>query len=179
MNSEFENDLVIVRQNLARQLRNALKKAYGGKMPSLSRIGRDLALRSLYLPQVSNETIRKWLIGTSIPSAIAILTLADWLGSEILIPLTAKGRRDSKKCNKPNDSFELHAWIQRNHHSSSSLANKQSVSNQEMADLLQKLSTEDHALVVSLINALSAKQISQDGRVVKNNTHHIPDQFEQ
>lgn len=173
MNSEFKNVLLTVRHNFAKQLRKALKNAYGGKMPSLSRIGRDLALRSPILSQVSNEAIRKWLIGTSIPSAIAILTLAEWLGSEILIPLMGEGRGDNKKRSKPNnqsdESVELDAWIQPNRHSFSSRGNKQSVINQEMANLLQKLSAEDHALVVSLIKALSAKQINKDGLVIKNN----------
>lgn len=135
-------------------------------------IARDLALRSPNLPQVSNETIRKWLIGTSIPSAIAILALADWLGSEILIPLMGKGPVLGKERIKPNDqsnaSVELDAWIQLNRHHSPQPSDAKHC-NQEMVNLLQKLSTENLALVVSLINALSIKQLGKDGLTVKNN----------
>ena len=173
MDQHFFKHLLTVRLALAKTLRKLLKKAYGGSMPSLSRIARDLALRSPNLPQVSNETIRKWLIGSSIPSAIAILALADWLGSEILIPLMGKGPVDDKKRIKPNDqsnaSAKLDAWIQLNRHRSSQPGNLQPISNHEMVDLLQKLSTDNHALVVSLINALSAKQLVKDGLTVKNN----------
>lgn len=173
MDQYFDQYLASVRIGLARALRKALKRAYGGSIPSLSRIAKDLALRSPNLPQVSNETIRKWLIGTSIPSAIAILALADWLGSEILIPLMGKGPVDGKERIKPNDqsnaSVELDAWIQLNRHRSSQPGDLQPFSNQEMVDLLQKLSTDNHALVVSLINALSVKQLGKDGLMVKNN----------
>lgn len=174
MDQYFDQHLVTIRHALAKALRKSLKKAYGGSMPSLSQIARDLALRSPNLPQVSNETIRKWLIGKSIPSAIAILALADWLGSEILIPKMSKWPVDDKKRIKPNDqsndSVEFDAWIQLNRHRSSLPDDLQPFSNQEIVDLLQKLSTENHALVVSLINALSAKQqMSKDGLTVKNN----------
>ena len=163
MDRHFDNHLLTVRLAIAKTLRKLLKKAYGGSMPSLSRIARDLALRSPNLPQVSNETIRKWLIGASIPSAIAILALADWLGSEILVPLMSKRPLDDKKRNKPNDqsndSVGLDAWIELNTQRSSQPGDLQPFSNQGVVEMLQKLSTDNHGLVVSLINALSAKQL--------------------
>jgi hypothetical protein len=163
MDQHFFKHLLTVRLALAKTLIKLLKKAYGGSMPSLSRIARDLALRSPNLPQVSNETIRKWLIGRSIPSAIAILALADWLGSEILVPLMSKRPLDDKKRNKPNDqsndSVGLDAWIELNTQRSSQPGDLQPFSNQGVVEMLQKLSTDNHGLVVSLINALSAKQL--------------------
>lgn len=173
VDSDIKNDLAIVRHALAKSLRTALSKAYGGTVPSLSRVARDLALRSPNMMQVSNETIRKWLIGASIPSAIAILALADWLGSEVLLPLMEKNQRDGKTFNRPNDNndrrVELSAFIHYNAHALLLPSNEKTVSNQETVDLLQKLSAADHALVVSLINALNTKQPNKDSLVVKNN----------
>lgn len=173
MDSDIKNDLAIVRHALAKSLRTALSKAYGGTMPSLSRVARDLALRSPNMMQVSNETIRKWLIGASIPSAIAILALADWLGSEVLLPLMEKNQRDGKTFNRPNDnndrSAERSALIHYNGHALLLPSNEKTMSNQETVDLLQKLSAADHALVVSLINALNTKQPNKDSLLVKNN----------
>lgn len=173
MDSDLKNDLAIVRRTLSKALRTALKKAYGGTMPSLSRVARDLALRSPNLPQVSNETIRKWLNGASIPSAIAILALADWLGNEVLIPIMGRGERDGKTANRPNNNsdrrVELSAFIHYNAHASLLPNNEKTMSNQEIVDLIQKLSAADHALVVSLFNALSTKQPNKDGTSVKNN----------
>lgn len=173
VDSDIKNDLAIVRHALVKSLRTALSKAYGGTMPSLSRVARDLALRSPNMMQVSNETIRKWLIGASIPSAIAILAFADWLGSEVLVPLMGRGERVGKTANRPDDNsdrrVELSAFIHYNTHASLLPNNEKTMSNQEIVDLIQKLSAADHALVVSLINALNTKQPNKDSLLVKNN----------
>jgi len=75
-------------KRFAENLTVALKKHYGGKIPSFSRIARDFALNSpASLPPISVETPRKWVRGESLPSLERLHTLANWLGPEILDPL--------------------------------------------------------------------------------------------
>lgn len=143
MDASLENELSAVRQQLSKQLRKSFKKAYSGRMPSLSTISRDLALRSPYLPQVSNETVRKWLIGESIPNAMTVLALSEWLGEEVLAPLKGKSRRSSA-----------------NHLSSTSQSGSDTIETQEREDLVRQafqLSVKDRALVKSLIENLNSR----------------------
>lgn len=142
MDASLENDLSAVRQQFSKQLIKSFKKAYNGKMPSLSTISRDLALRSPYLPQVSNETVRKWLIGESIPNAITVLALSEWLGEDVLAPLKGKSRRSTD-----------------NHLSSTSQAGD-TIETQERENLYKQafqLSVKDRALVKSLIENLNSR----------------------
>ena len=180
MDPNCDVDQAAVRQSVAKELLKALKKTYGGSVPSLSRIARDLALRSPNLPQVSNETIRKWLIGATLPSAIAILALADWLGSEILTPLKGKNRDDRSRPNKPNDqinhkvvsSIALDAVTLSLCNRCANLNNRASISNLELIELLQTLSRRERELVVVLISALSVKTLSHEWLADKNNASH-------
>lgn len=156
MNHNLESDLKKVRQNFAKELRKALKKTYGGSMPSLSHVGRDLALNCPYLPQVSNETVRKWLIGATIPNAIAILALADWLGGEVLIPLMS--------ANNAGLESSVNFKIGKTKLAADTLANRRQV-NQADVELLQGLTVDDRAVVTTLITALNTRH---------RHTHGLP-----
>ena len=76
-----------IKIRFARQLELSLRKAYGGKLPSLSSLARDFSLRSPHLPHVSTETVRKWLRGSAIPQSPRMQALATWLGEDLLLIL--------------------------------------------------------------------------------------------
>lgn len=143
MDPSFSDDLALLRQKWSQQLTLSLKEAYGGRMPSLSTVSRDLALRSSYLPQVSNETVRKWIRGDSIPSAIAILALANWLGDEILLPLSATQGIGFK-----GDTSNLG-------YSDSCADLADTVGLDQLVSTFQRLGPREQALVFSLVQALS------------------------
>lgn len=64
----------------------SLKGAYGGRMPSIATVARDFSLKSPHLPHISNESIRKWLRGETLPHISRMQVLIDWLGPEISDP---------------------------------------------------------------------------------------------
>lgn len=72
-----------LRQSFAKQLRLCVKRAYSGRIPSYSVIARDYALRSSNGGAVSAETIRKWMLGISVPQSSRLHTLIQWLGIEL------------------------------------------------------------------------------------------------
>ena len=76
-----------LKQRFAKQLAESLRKAYGGRMPSLSTIARDVSLRYPHLPHVSTEAVRKWLRGKAIPQSPRMQALANWLGKDLLLVL--------------------------------------------------------------------------------------------
>lgn len=80
--------LTDMKQRFARQLILLLERAYGGRLPSLSSLARDLSLRSPHLTHVSTETVRKWIRGAALPQAPRMQVLVDWLGEDLLEPLT-------------------------------------------------------------------------------------------
>ena len=73
----------------AANLTSCLRKRYAGRPPSCSRIARDLALAVPSVPQVSPETVRKWITGKSLPKMLHGQALCIWLGSGIAPDLTA------------------------------------------------------------------------------------------
>lgn len=72
-----------LRLSFAKQLRLCIKRAYSGRIPSYSIIARDYALRSTNGGAVSAETIRKWMLGISVPQSSRLHTLIQWLGIEL------------------------------------------------------------------------------------------------
>ena len=145
MDSTISDDLVALRQNWSKQLRLSLRDTYGGRMPSLSTVSRDLALRSPYLTQVSNETVRKWIRGDSIPSAVAVLALAKWLGEEILFPLSPE--RDVLPTRRVLDSSPFGDRAGR----------KDAPHPEQIVASLKRLSPKDQALIFSLAQALESR----------------------
>lgn len=83
-------DTESVKTRFAKQLRLSLCMVYGGSLPSLSTIARDLSLRFPHLPHVSTETVRKWLHGSALPQSPRMQALATWLGDDILEVLRAE-----------------------------------------------------------------------------------------
>ena len=68
------------------ELIEGLKRAYGGRLPSIAAIARDFALKAPHLSHVSTETIRKWIRGESLPHISRMQVLIDWLGNDIALP---------------------------------------------------------------------------------------------
>lgn len=75
-----------VKEAFSIELAESLRQAYGGRIPSIATIARDFSLKSPHLPHISNETIRKWLRGESLPHISRMQVLIDWLGPCIAIP---------------------------------------------------------------------------------------------
>lgn len=68
----------------ARVFRSALKGKYG-RIVSAATIARDLQLWSGGHFHVSNETVRKWLIGRNMPRYQALVALEGFLGVPLLV----------------------------------------------------------------------------------------------
>lgn len=72
-----------VKQEFSTELVECLKRVYGGRMPSIATVARDFSLKSPHLAHISNETIRKWIRGDSLPHVSRMQVLIDWLGPKI------------------------------------------------------------------------------------------------
>lgn len=75
-----------VKQAFSVELVESLKRAYGGQMPSIATVARDFSLKSPHLTHVSNETIRKWIRGESLPHVSRMQVLIEWLGPCLATP---------------------------------------------------------------------------------------------
>ena len=76
-----------MKHQFSRQLVLLLERAYGGRIPSLSALARDISLRAPHLPHVSSEAVRTWIRGSAIPQSPRMQGLVDWLGDDLLEPL--------------------------------------------------------------------------------------------
>lgn len=75
-----------VKQAFSIELVDSLKRVYGGRLPSISKIARDFSLKSPHLTHISSETIRKWIRGESLPHISRMQVLIDWLGPQMAVP---------------------------------------------------------------------------------------------
>lgn len=75
-----------IKQAFSAKLQDGLKRAYGGRLPAISTVARDFALKAPHLPHVSDETIRKWLRGSCLPHVSRMQILIDWLGPALREP---------------------------------------------------------------------------------------------
>ncbi len=142
MNKGLDN----LKQRFALQLALSLRSAYGGTLPSLSTIARDLSLRFPYLPHVSTETVRKWLRGVAIPQSPRMQALATWLGDDLLQVLNTKQQPVAQSNHQRNSFAGQIGDIS---------ADGSKISN--IVSLLDLLSENDQALVVQLVESLATK----------------------
>lgn len=154
----------------ARQLELSLRRAYGGQMPSLATVARDLSLRFPHLPHVSTETVRKWLRGLAIPQSPRMQALATWLGDDLLQALDTRAQetgRGLKRLGRSAPGPKTHP-IDLNHisdHTSDHVSNYFSRHGTEgnagrnptVEALLESLSASDYELVLKLAESLAAK----------------------
>jgi hypothetical protein len=63
----------------AKELNRQLLEYYG-RIPSAAVLARDFNLRAANVPQISQETARRWIRGLSIPELDKLQILVDWLG---------------------------------------------------------------------------------------------------
>ncbi|MCD8515965.1 MAG: hypothetical protein LRY61_01595 [Burkholderiaceae bacterium] len=144
------DSLIDLKQRFAQQLEMSLRQAYGGTLPSLSTIARDLSLRFPYLPHVSTETVRKWLRGVAIPQSPRMQALANWLGDDITQVLNTKpqamGTMGGWSMRQPSHSGDM---------SDVTIANKNN--HASILNLLDSLSATDYELVVRLAESLASK----------------------
>lgn len=67
------------KSSLSDALRAALRHKFG-KVPSNAFIAREFNLRCRSAKTISQESIRRWLIGSSVPEYLHMQTLLEWLG---------------------------------------------------------------------------------------------------
>lgn len=126
-----------MKKRFADRLQMLLKQRYGGMLPSLSVLARDISLWAPHLPHVSGEAVRKWLRGDAIPQSPRMQSLADWLGDELLEPFeqTQQNDRGSLRVQRPN-------------HGGLTLS---------LAAQIEALSPTDYKLIVKLVRSLAEK----------------------
>lgn len=157
----MKNGLDNLKQRFAQQLAVSLRSAYGGTLPSLSTIARDLSLRFPYLPHVSTETVRKWLRGAAIPQSPRMQALATWLGDDLLQVLNTKQQT-----------------MNRSHHQLSHFPGQGDANPADcgtlanLVNLLNLLSESDQALVAQLVESLATKS---DNPFTGELGHRLPD----
>lgn len=66
------------RCRLGELLRDTLKKRYG-RLPSAAFVAREFNLRCEHNEPICDETARRWIRGSSMPSVARLATLAVWL----------------------------------------------------------------------------------------------------
>lgn len=129
-----------MKHQFSRQLVLLMERAYGGRIPSLSVLARDLSLRAPHLPHVSTEAVRKWLRGNAIPQSPRMKVLVDWLGDDLLDPLTQTNQyphwqSPATQANRQNDPMALSTAMK----------------------LLESLEQSDQKLVIRLLHSLASK----------------------
>ena len=67
-----------MKQQFAKELNRQLLEYYG-RIPSAAVLARDFNLRAANVPQISQETARRWIRGLSIPELDKLQILVDWL----------------------------------------------------------------------------------------------------
>ena len=95
-----------VKEAFSIELAKSLRQAYGGRIPSIAIVARDFSLKSPHLPHISNESIRKWLRGETLPHISRMQVLIDWLGPQISNPFDkpVKAIRFAQKNSQPGES---------------------------------------------------------------------------
>jgi len=146
------NKLDESKQRFSKSFEQCLRRAYGGKLPSLSTIARDLSLRCPHLAHVSSETVRKWLRGKAIPHSLRMQALANWLGNDLLLALDTIRRSPASSAN---------AYVAPE---TKLIEAQQEVQNSEILRLLNGLDSDNFALVMKLAQSLSDKSPNIDHR---------------
>lgn len=140
-----------VKQAFSVELVASLKREYGGRMPSMATVARDFSLKSPHLAHISNETIRKWIRGDSLPHISRMQVLIDWLGPQIRDPF-----------DKPVKAIRL---IQNN---SSSEAAKNHTNGEkhpmhdELLRIIERLSEKECQSILAIAQLLADKDAQQD-----------------
>lgn len=138
-----------IKTNFSRDLTAALKRAYGGRLPSLSTVARDLALRSPHLPHVSTETVRKWIRGAAIPQSPRMQALSQWLGEDITKSLQQASNGAVCKVEPHLTGYDI--------------------ANKEMAiTLFEQLNTDDQILIINIIQSLLSRTERQSFQTIPN-----------
>ncbi len=140
-----------VKQAFSIELVASLKRAYGGRMPSMATVARDFSLKSPHLSHISNETVRKWIRGDSLPHISRMQVLIDWLGPQIRDPFDKpiKGIRfiqnsDSTEASKHHTNGEKHPM------------------HDELNRIIERLSEKECQSILAIAQLLADKDAHQD-----------------
>lgn len=133
-----QNDM---KHQFSRQLVFLLEQAYGGRIPSLSVLARDISLQAPHLPHVSSEAVRKWIRGSTIPQSPRMQALAEWLGDDLFEPLMRSTNESKQTASAPLADHHLHHLVLEN-----------SIS------LLKSLDPDEKRLVFDLLQSMTRRR---------------------
>ncbi len=68
-----------IAERFSKQMRDSLRKKYG-RLPSAAFVSVHLSRQTSGLGQVSNETVRRWIRGKSLPKQFHFEAITAWLG---------------------------------------------------------------------------------------------------
>lgn len=140
-----------LRLSFAKQLRLCIKRAYSGRIPSNSIIARDYALRSTNGGAVSAETIRKWMLGISVPQSSRLHTLIQWLGIELAEVLHLNAEKPTKDINSNGLMYPIN---RANHTLLSGEDELDGYLERRIFFLIKNLSKRDKKTALSILEAL-------------------------
>ena len=89
-----QNSLIAIEERFASELRNALRKRYGS-IPSAAFVTIQFNRRLVSKNGVSQESVRRWMRGLSMPSYLHLQILALWLGLSLDSLLGVEEKKES------------------------------------------------------------------------------------
>ncbi len=137
------------RKNFAKSMNACVRRNYGGKIPSYAVIARDFSLRCPEGGSISNESIRKWMTGKTLPQSHRLSGLIEWLGTEIASALNLNAGRLNEKSTFERSKDVTPKWDV----NSASLALKTVLitSDTQILQLIQNLSRRDRKIIMSIL----------------------------
>lgn len=128
-----------LKNNFSLHLQNKLRERYG-KVPSCAVFARDFSLLAKDVEPISIETARKWIRGKALPHASRLRVLCAWLQID-----SSLGLLDSNQYNHQS----IYGYGFNGPH--------QTIS--ELLRLIEKLSPEEHEVLIDLVKVYIKKKI--------------------
>lgn len=135
-----------VKQAFSIELVDGFKRAYGGQMPSIATIARDFSLKSPQLPHISNEAIRKWIRGDSLPHVSRMQVLIEWLGPRITAPF-----------DKPTSAIQLSQKVASSNKTIHETNGQSHHAHDELLEVIEKLTEKECQSILAIARLLAEK----------------------
>jgi hypothetical protein len=156
-----------VKQAFSIELVESLKRVYGGRLPSISKIARDFSLKSPHLTHISSETIRKWIRGESLPHISRMQVLIDWLGPQMAIPfeqpvmaLQFSKKRDAEAICQNGSGHSNLAPLE--HHPI----------HDQLVNIIDQLNEKECQSILAVAKLLAEKHTSKNDELILSHTGH-------
>lgn len=145
-----------VKERFAQVLRTTLVAHFGGRLPSNAVIAREFNLRAYGADPVTQESVRRWVQGISMPDETKLRILVVWLDLDLRSCFSAQDLRGASAPASQNGNDSSPKTTRAN--STETPENKLSKQQARILRLIEGLSNPDRRLVEQLTKKLSLRE---------------------